>query len=194
MEGRERLEALIERERAALLKTLRYYVFRAGLASGRDADEVAEELLHEVAFEAFRSIHRLTPEMHPKPWLLGIAVNLIKRKQVDIAKRERREPLMRDLLPQIEAALSDEELFDQLPIPMDGLLDNLEVKEEIDRILARVPSSDGNVIRLAFFYDMNRDELAQALNVSPSAARMRLHRALSRLRSALEEEGGYGNV
>lgn len=193
MEGRTRLEQLIERERPALLRTLRYYALRAGLASSRNADEMAEELLNEVVFEAFRTADRLKPDVHPHPWLLGIAVNLVKRKQVEIAKRERREPLMRDLLPEIEVALSDEELFDQLPVLTAGLMDRLEVKHDIDDLLACVSRSDGDLLRLAFFHDLNREALAKALNLSPSAARMRLHRALSRLRSALAEQKEAGN-
>ena len=188
MEGRTRLEQLIESERPALLRTLRYYTLRAGLASIRNADEMAEELLNEVVFEAFRAAERLKPDVHPHPWLLGIAANLIKRKQVEIAKRERREPLMRDLLPEIEVALSDEELFDQLPVLTAGMLDRLEVKHDIDDLLACVSRSDSDLLRLAFFHDLNREALAKALNLSPSAARMRLHRALSRLRSALAEQ------
>jgi RNA polymerase sigma factor (sigma-70 family) len=187
------LEQLIESERPALLRTLGHYVLRAGLASSRNADEMAEELLNEVVFEAFRTAERLKPDVHPHPWLLGIAVNLVKRKQVEIAKRERREPLMRDLLPEIEVALSDEELFDQLPVLTAGMLDRLEVKHDIDDLLACVSRSDGDLLRLAFFHDLNREALAKALNLSPSAARMRLHRALSRLRCALAERQEVGN-
>jgi RNA polymerase sigma-70 factor (ECF subfamily) len=193
MEGRTRLEQLIESERPALLKTLRHYALHAGLASGRNADEMAEELLNEVVLEAFHTAHRLKPDVHPHPWLLGIAVNLVKRKQVEIAKRERREPLMRDLLPDIEVALSDEELFDQLPVLTAGMLDRVEAKHDIDDLLACVSRSDGDLLRLAFFHDLNREALAKALNLSPSAARMRLHRALSRLRSALAEQREAGN-
>jgi RNA polymerase sigma-70 factor (ECF subfamily) len=193
MEGRIRLEQLIESERFALLRTLRHYALRAGLASNRNADEMAEELLNEVVFEAFRTPERLKPDVHPHPWLLGIAANLIKRKQVEIAKRERREPLMRDLLPEIEVALSDDELFDQLPVLTAGMLDRLEVKHDIDDLLACVSRSDSELLQLAFFHDLNREALAKALNLSPSAARMRLHRALNRLRSALTEQREAGN-
>ena len=121
----------------------------------------AGELLNEVVFEAFRTAHRLKPDVHPHPWLLGIAVNLVKRKQVEIAKRERREPLMRDLLPDIEVALSDEELFDQLPVLTAGMLDRVEVKHDIDDLLACVSRSDGDLLRLAFFHDLNREALAK---------------------------------
>jgi RNA polymerase sigma-70 factor (ECF subfamily) len=194
MEGRRRLEELIGSERATLLKTLRFYVFRAGLASGRDADAMAEDLLNEAVVEAFRSAHRLKPDIHPHPWLLGIAVNLIKRKRVEIAKRERREPLMRDLLPDTQGALSDDELFDQLPEVSAGMLDSVEVKQEIDQLLACVSSSDGDLLRLALAHDLNGEALAKALHITPGAARVRLHRALNRLRSALVQQRDTNDV
>jgi RNA polymerase sigma factor (sigma-70 family) len=187
MESRRRLEAVIDSERTQLLKTLRFYVLRAGLASGRDGDIVAQELLNETVFEALRSVHRLKPEMNPHPWLLGIALNLIKRKQVDIAKRERREPLVRDLLPDSQFTLSDDDLFDQLPQLVDTAFDEFEVKDEIADMLRYLSESDSQVLKLAVAHDMNGEALAQALHISPGAARVRLHRALNRLRRALLE-------
>jgi DNA-directed RNA polymerase specialized sigma24 family protein len=73
------------------------------------------------------------------------------------------------------------------------MLDRLEVKHDIDELLACVSRSDGELLRLAFFHDLDREALAKALNLSPSAARMRLHRALNRLRSALTEQREAGN-
>jgi RNA polymerase sigma-70 factor, ECF subfamily len=188
VDGRERLEQLIEVEREGLFHMLRHYVLRAGLAAGHHAETLAEELLNETVVEALRTAHRLKADVHPKPWLLGIALNLIKRKQVEIAKRERREPLMRDLLPDAEDILSEDELFDRLPIRVDGAADHTEVNREIEEVLAHVSKDDGDLIRLALSHDMNGEALARALNISPGAARVRLHRALNRLRAALAEE------
>jgi RNA polymerase sigma factor (sigma-70 family) len=185
MEARRRVEALIDTERSQLLKTLRFYVLRAGLASSRDGDTMAQEILNETVFEALRSTHRLTADMNPHPWLLGIALNLIKRKQVEIAKRERREPLVRDLLPDSQLALSDDDLFDQLPQLVDAALDEVEVKDEIADMLTCISESDSHVLKLAVAHDMNGEAIAQALQISPGAARVRLHRALNRLRRAL---------
>jgi RNA polymerase sigma factor (sigma-70 family) len=188
MEARRRVEALIDTERGQLLKTLRFYVLRAGVASSRDVDAIAQELLSETVFEAFRSAHRLKDDMNPHPWLLGIALNLIKRKQTEIAKRERREPLVRDLLPDSQFAFSDDDLFDQLPQLVDTALDEVEVKDEIAAMLKYVSASDSHVLKLAVAHDMNGEALAHALQITPGAARVRLHRALNRLRRALLEK------
>ena len=181
-EGRRRLEAFIEAESDALAKTLRYYVLRAGLASGAGVAVAASELLNEVTLEALRTAERLKPEVHPKPWLLGIAANLIKRKQDELAKRERREPLMRDLYPDLEETLSDEELFDQLPANITGTVEALEADETITQLLAGLSKSDADLLRLAILHDMSGESLAKELGVSEVAARVRVHRALNRLR------------
>lgn len=190
-DSRTRLEQFIEADREVMLKTLRYYVLRAGLANSSAAWSVAEELFHEIIVEGFRSADRLKPDLEPKPWLLGIAANLIKRKQVETVKRHRREPLLRDLYPQSQAALSDEELFDQLPIVSDTSFDDLEVNEQINRILSGVPKSDADLLRLAILHDLNGAALAQELGISPGAVRVRLHRALNRLRAVQEERDAH---
>jgi RNA polymerase sigma factor (sigma-70 family) len=185
MEARRRLEAVIDSERTQLLKTLRFYVLRAGLATSRDGDTLAQELLNETVFEALRSLHRLKPDMNPHPWLLGIALNLIKRRQVELAKRERREPLVRDLLPDNEYALSDDDLFDQLPQLLDTAFEELEVKDEIANMLTHLSESDRHLLKLAVAHDMNGEALARDLQITAGAARVRLHRALNRLRVAM---------
>ena len=97
---------------------------------------------------------------------------------------------MRDLYAQTEDTLSDEELFDQLPTVTEGSLQELEVNEEINHVLAGLSPSDAEVLRLAILYDMDGAALGKALRISAGAARVRLHRALNRLRSAMQARSG----
>lgn len=179
---RQRLEQFAESDSEALLKTLRFYVLRAGLATGTAVEQSARELLNEVMIEAFEHADRLTPEISLRPWLLGVAANLIKRRQVELSKRNRREPLMRDLYPHMQDEMSDEELFDQLPIV--AALDPMEVDEKINHLLMGVAKSDADLLRLAILHDLSGESLAKELGITPGAARVRLHRALNRLREA----------
>ena len=93
----DRLRAFIETEAGHLRRTLRLYVLRAGLAQGAAVDGAAEDLLHDVVVEALSHAERFRPEGRPEAWLLGIAANLVRRRQSDLARRERREPLAADL-------------------------------------------------------------------------------------------------
>lgn len=181
--SRERLQDFIKTESAVLHKILRQYVLRAGLVSSGDANAVAYELLNEVTVEAFMNIERLKADMQPRAWLLGIAINLIKREQVNRAKRERREPLIRDLYARQEEALTEDELFDLLPVTFDRSITELEADDTINSLLSGVTKSDADVLRLAIVHDLNGLALAKALGITVSAARVRLHRALDRLRA-----------
>ena len=60
----------------------------------------------------------------------------------------------------------------------------------LETALARLPADDREVISLSRFQDLPYEEVAEALGCSPGAARVRLHRALKRLRSMLHELEG----
>src|SRR6185295_3392863 len=138
--------------------------------------------------EALETAGRLKPDIHPRPWLLGIAANLIKRQQAKRTKLEQREPLMRDLYAHTQDSLSDEELFDQLPVLNDTSLADVEVNEEISTLLSGLSQGEIHILRLAILYDMDGESLGTALGVTTNAARVRLHRALNRLRRLRQED------
>jgi RNA polymerase sigma factor (sigma-70 family) len=192
-EERRRLEAFIEAESESVAKTLRYYVLRAGLASGAGVAQITDELFNDMVVEALRTAGRLKPDTHPKPWLLGIAANLIKRRQTEMSKRDRREPLMRDLYPNTEDSLSDEELFDQFPVLTDTTLAEVEADESIHFLLSALSESDAHILRLAILHDMSGEAVAKELHISAGATRVRLHRALNRLRAVQATEQRDGN-
>lgn len=179
-----RLRRYIETEAADLQRTLRVYLHRAGLL-GRDQppDAAASELLNEVVLEALRHEARFRAAASPRAWLLGIAANLIRRKRAELARRHRREPLLRDLVREADAEMSDDDLFDWLMAltrtPEAGESDGTAA------LLALLTPDDQQVIRLAVLHDLDGAALAQALGITPGAARVRLHRALNRLRGAL---------
>lgn len=179
------LQDFIAAESQALLGTLRVYVARAGLAQGQGVEAAAAELLDEVTAQALAGAERFRPGARPMPWLLGIAANLIKRQQVDRARRAAREPLVADLAGQAGDGLSEAELFDRLgAMAASDPGRALETDELVTEILAQLSPGDAEVIRLAVLHDLNGEELARAFDITPGAARVRLHRALNRLRAA----------
>lgn len=168
-----RLKRFIETETSTLLASLRLYLTRAGLS----ADQTPHELLNEVVVEALMHAHRFDPARQPMAWLLGIAANLIKRKQTELAKRNRREPLARDLFPDAQDYMSDDEIFEQF-----AAISDMHNVDSHEALLAGLPEVDRQVLRLAIIHELNGEALAQALGITPGAARVRLHRALNRLR------------
>ncbi len=186
---RSRLRQFIERESNALLGTLRVYLVRAGLERhGQTLDASAAELLNEVVREALRHEHRFRPSGQPRAWLLGIAANLIRRWQAESFQRERREPLVRDLAGEAGDGFSEDELFDHLAaLAEDGAVDGTtDGGNEMLALLDALAPDDSRVIRLAILNGLNGETLAAELGVTPGAARVRLHRALKRLRAQIE--------
>lgn len=184
-----KLIQFISDQSEVLQGTLRFYVISAGLAERTNAEQIASELLNEVVVEALEDQHKFDPARSPMAWLLGIAANLIKRKQVTSARRNRREPLMRDLLPSLESNFSDGELSDWLSaVSTAGQLDDVDSDDAIATLLRGLSEADRTILRLAVLHDMDGNALAEALGVGPGAARMRLHRAIIRLRTRYLQE------
>jgi RNA polymerase sigma factor (sigma-70 family) len=187
-EKRDRLSEFIAAHDQELLRGLRLYASRAGLGAQADLDQIANDLLSEVVIAALDSADRFDTQRHPMSWLLGIGANMIKRRQAEFARRDRREPLIRDLYAGIERQMSEGELFERIAAYADGAGAALETEQFVETTLRHLSPDDREVIQLAVFYDLDSTMLASQLGVNPGAARMRLHRALRRLRTALEVE------
>lgn len=179
------LRRFIEHESEAMLGTLRYYLSRAGLAGrGEPLDSAARELLNAVVVEALSHEERFRASGQPRAWLLGIAANLVRRQQTELAQRDRREPLLRDLHPALEESMSDDELFDWIAeVAAVASPDDLDTHDELTRLLTELMPQDARIVRLAIFNGLDGAALARELGISAGAARVRLHRALNRLRA-----------
>ena len=178
---------------ASLLGIIRSYVMRMGLASGEDVATVALEVLQQVVLEALDHAERFDSTGQPMAWLLGIAINIIKRNKAERIKSSQRELSMSDLSLMQEEDLSESELFDQLVAHSDAGLDQeIAANEQAGLLLSLVSPEDQHILMLAFLEGYKREELAQKLGITPGATRVRLHRALKRLRLAWSEH--YPNL
>jgi RNA polymerase sigma factor (sigma-70 family) len=184
-----RLVEFITDNVASLLGILRSYVRRMGLARGEEVPAVAVEVLQEVVIEALDHADRFNPTGQPMAWLLGIAINVIKRKKVELAKRSQRELSIGGLSLAQEEHLSEHELFDQIIAGSSvGPDQEIAANEQAELLLSLVSSEDQQILMLAFLQGFEREALAEKLGISPGATRVRLHRALKRLRLAWSEQ------
>lgn len=181
------LAALEEKsEGQQLLSSIRLYVHNAKLAGEQSTHEIALEIMQEMVMEALRSEPNFDRTASPKPWLLGIAINLIKRRREKLFRRRQRETLAADLAKPDE--VTEEELFDRLaaqvrPGPEQEVLAAMDLSEA----LSQLPPADRNLIQSYLHHDMNGAEVARALGISPGNARVRFHRALTKLRVIWQE-------
>lgn len=169
----------------SLLGILRSYVRRMDLARGEEVAAAAVDVLQEIVVEALDHADRFNPTGQPMAWLLGIGANVIKRKKVELAKRSWRELFIGDLSLEQQEPLSEDELFDQITVCTSaGPEEDIEANEQAMLLLSLVSPEDQQLLFLAFLYGFEREALAKKLGITPVAARVRLHRALNRLRLA----------
>lgn len=187
--SKQQLAEFLAENAAAVLGTLRSYVWRMGLARSEDVAATAMEVLQEVVIEALDHSDRFHPTGEPMAWLLGIGANIIKRKKVEVAKRSRREVWIGELAKVQPEPLHDDELFDQVTAgTCAGPEQEIAANEQAAWLLSLVSQEDQQILLLAFLYGFEREALAKQLGVTPVAARVRLHRALKRLRLAWREQ------
>ncbi len=181
IQPRTMLVAFIEQESEDLFAILRSYVIRMGLAPPMMAEQLTEELMNQVVIEALQSADRFDPARRPMPWLLGIGINLI-RQQLRQHARSREIPA-RDLFAATQAGLSDDELFERFGALVEANpAGQIEQDSWIADTLAQLTEDDRQIIQLAILNDLDSSAIAHQLGITPGAARVRLHRAIKRLR------------
>jgi RNA polymerase sigma factor (sigma-70 family) len=140
-----------------------------------DERETALDLTAEVFARAWLHRARFRDEAGGSalPWLLGIARNLLRasleRRRVETAARERLGVEFRDLAVEPDAAWLDAD------------------EGEIDAALRRLPKAEQAAIALRVVESLSYRDVASRLDCSEAAARVRVHRGLSKLRTILEE-------
>ena len=213
VESARQLHDFIQDNAASLRRTLRLYVSRAGLAKGEAVPDAADEVLQDTVVEALKSAGRFDRERQPMGWLLGVASNIIKRRRAKESRRHKHEVAVQDtagtgdpddVSPERKG---DSALFDRLaslsikygiaPIHLkhrsvalaqDNVAQDFDADEAVEALLAQCSPEDRQVLRLAVLQGLDGSAVARELGVEPTAARVRLHRALKRLRKILEQQ------
>lgn len=178
-----RLRQFIKTENKLLKRHLRLYILNWGIAHGDAVDDEVDKLLSDVVYEALRCHHRYDASRPPLAWLLGIAVNLIRRR---ISNRSNhREITVSDLSP--ENCMSPDEIFERYSLGVkDPNLERLENQESWNERLAPLSETDRAIMNGKFRDTLTAKEIATQQNMKPDAIRKRLSRIMQKLR---QEEG-----
>jgi RNA polymerase sigma-70 factor (ECF subfamily) len=126
----------------------------------------SEDVVVEVFAVAWR--RRTDLPADPLPWLYATAANVIAHMT---RAQTRRGRLSAKLASQPDVVLAPQEAVDN--------------GEPLRVAMTQLAESDQEVLRLWAWEDLDGPRLAQALGCSPGTARTRLHRARTRLRTAL---------
>ncbi|WP_255950986.1 RNA polymerase sigma factor [Streptomyces odontomachi] len=138
--------------------------------------QAAEDLMSETFITAFRQRHRYDlGRADARPWLFGIATNLISRHRRAEARRLK-------ALAQLPAPVDDAEHVADLAVARAGAQ---RARPDLAAALARLSAGQRDVVLLVAWADLDYHETAEALGVPVGTVRSRLHRARSTLREAL---------
>jgi RNA polymerase sigma-70 factor (ECF subfamily) len=181
-------ETLISRHYSTMLAVARRYV-----ASRAVADEVVQETWLGV----LQGLERFEGRSSLKTWIFAILVNLAKTRGV----RERRTVPFASLGGEAGEPAVDAERFQGAHEPFPGhwrrypapwaatpdvVAEDRETVRVAMRAIAELPPVQQAVIRMRDLQGMDSDEVCEMLEVSPANQRVLLHRARSRVRTALE--------
>ncbi len=181
------LQQTIEHEAHTLRGIIKSYVIKFGLAAYAHADGVAEEVFHDTVVEALHHADRFDHQRAPIPWLLGIALNIIRMRRRTIGKG--REIPIRDMSTTQTSDMDDDDLFQHFGnLVAEKMTDNLDREMFVQQLLRHVSTQDREIIHLAIWHDLDSQTIGKQLKMSPSAVRVRLHRAIKGLRQWMKLE------
>jgi RNA polymerase sigma factor (sigma-70 family) len=140
------------------------YAYVATLLRDRSAAEDVTASAFERAFRKQRSFK--ADRGSPRGWLFGIARNAA----LDELRRRSRQA----------------ELPEELPATGDDVAERAVLRTAVAAALATLPPRDREVVALKFHAGLDNEELAAVLGVSVSNAGTLLHRAMTKLREAVD--------
>ena len=142
--------------------------------------DLAEDVASETFLIAFDRRRSFDPGRgDARPWLFGIASNLVARHVR--AETRRYKALAR-------AGGQDPADAPSHADAVAGRLDAAAVRGRLAEALRRLPESVRAVLLLVAWAGLNQQEAAEALGIPPGTARSRLHRARREMRQALGTE------
>ena len=170
-------ETLVREYGGRMLATARRFV---------GSDDDARDVLQEAFLAAFRAIDGFAGAAQLSTWLHRIVVNTALMRLR--SRRRRREDSIDALLPHFD----EDGHFVEPVAPWDASTDELLEREEtrvmVRKAIDRLPATYRTVLVLRDVEELDTDETASLLGVTPNAVKTRLHRARQALRTLLERD------
>lgn len=161
----ERFAAIFDRHAPHIL---RYMAHRLGR-------QVADDLVAETFLVAFGARDRYDlARQDARPWLYGIATNLVRRHQREDGREHR-----------LRAAIVPEPNTDGHADRVAEQVTAAAMNESLGASLAGLSSGDRDVLLLVAWEGLTYDEVARALGIPVGTVRSRLNRARRQVRAAL---------
>ena len=138
--------------------------------------ETAADLAQDTFLRAYANLERFRPGARFFPWLYAIGLN--RAKDWLRAAGRHRETELED--PSNHVWSSEKDPHERLEAHLD--------LERVRRAVDALPLGYREAVMLRYHEDLPLSQVAEALGIGLSAAKMRVHRALDMMRRCLEEE------
>jgi len=169
-------EILVRDHTARLLAVARRYVRN---------EEDARDAVQEAFIAAFRAVGRFEGGSSLSTWLHRIAINCCLMKLR--SGRRHPEASIEELLPSFDETghrvLGNEEW----PESVEAALEKRQTRESVRAAIARLPEKYRSVILLRDIEELSTEEAANLLGTTPTAVKVRLHRARQALRTMIAQ-------
>jgi RNA polymerase sigma factor (sigma-70 family) len=159
-------------------------------AHARLGPDLAEDVTAETFLDAFRRRDRYdTSRPDARPWLYGIAVRQIGRHRRALSRQLK---LLRSAPAEVTAEDFDVRAAERVTAE--------QLRPRLAAVLSGLPRQDRDLLLLVAWAGLSYDEAAEALGLTVSAVKSRLHRIRIKARAALggvnpaldAEEAGHG--
>jgi RNA polymerase sigma-70 factor (ECF subfamily) len=146
--------------------------------AGRLDRQTAEDIVSETFLTAFTRRHRFDPDRGSlRPWLFGIATNLVNRHR---RKEARRYRTLSRVPPEPAAEGPENRVLDAVAAG--------RLQPRLARALTRLSAGERDVLLLVALAGLSYEEVAEALGISAGTTGSRLSRARGKLRTVLDRE------
>jgi len=140
--------------------------------------EAAEDVISEAFMKALRAFDRYDPNRaSPRTWLLRIARNAVTDHLRSLRRRSSLHVSL-DRVPDLVADVPSQE-------------ERVLRQERIELLLnanSELRPADQEILSLRYGACLTNQEISDSLNISGNAVAVRVHRALSRLKSVVEKQ------
>jgi RNA polymerase sigma-70 factor (ECF subfamily) len=149
-------------------------------------DDAARDAVQDAFLSAFKSLSTFNGGAKLSTWLHRITVNAALMR---LRSRKRRaECSIDDLLPRFDEAGGWARETSRVAPSSDELMERGETRRIVRGCIDRLPESARTVLLMRDIEDLDTEEAAELLGITPNAVKVRLHRARQALRALIGQD------
>ena len=149
-------------------------------------DEDARDIVQSAYLSAFRAVGQFEGHCLVGTWLHRIVVNTALMTLR--SRRRKPESSIEDLLPAFQEDGHHVEQFSDWSTPADELIQRAQMRTLVRACIEELPDNYRDVLMLRDIEELSTDEAARMLAITPTAVKVRLHRARQALSTLLRRQ------